>query len=228
MFWASPVDKRVSDRQDDRLCRCGIAMPITLIIVAITCLVSVIAFKNSRLMNDLILWPPAIARQREYHRVVTYGLVHADFSHLLVNMLTLFFFGRAMESFFTGTLGTFGFALFYLGGLVISILPTYLKNRGNPNYRSLGASGAVSAVLFAFILLAPWTKIYVFFALPVPAIIYALLYTGYSIYMDRRGQGNVNHSAHLWGAAYGVIFTVLVDPRVLPHFLAALLQPGFR
>jgi membrane associated rhomboid family serine protease len=83
-------------------------------------------------------------------------------------------------------------------------------------------------VLFAFILLAPWTKIYVFFALPVPAIIYALLYTGYSIYMDRRGQGNVNHSAHLWGAAYGVIFTVLVDPRVLPHFLDALLQPGFR
>jgi membrane associated rhomboid family serine protease len=228
MFWASPVDKRVSDRQDDRLCRCGITMPITLIIVAITCLVSVIAFKNSRLMNDLILWPPAIARQREYHRLVTYGLVHADFSHLLVNMLTLFFFGRAMESFFTVTLGTFGFALFYLGGLVISILPTYLKNRGNPNYRSLGASGAVSAVLFAFILLAPWTKIYVFFALPVPAIIYALLYTGYSIYMDRRGQGNVNHSAHLWGAAYGVIFTVLVDPRVLPHFLAALLQPGFR
>ena len=203
-------------------------MPITLIIVAITCLVSVIAFKNSRLMNDLILWPPAIARQREYHRLVTYGLVHADFSHLLVNMLTLFFFGRAMESFFTVTLGTFGFALFYLGGLVISILPTYLKNRGNPNYRSLGASGAVSAVLFAFILLAPWTKIYVFFALPVPAIIYALLYTGYSIYMDRRGQGNVNHSAHLWGAAYGVIFTVLVDPRVLPHFLDALLQPGFR
>ena len=75
-------------------------MPITLIIVAITCLVSVIAFKNSRLMNDLILWPPAIARQREYHRLVTYGLVHADFSHLLVNMLTLFFFGRAMEGFF--------------------------------------------------------------------------------------------------------------------------------
>jgi membrane associated rhomboid family serine protease len=203
-------------------------MPITLVIVAITCIVSFMAFNNSRLMNDLILWPPAITRQREYHRLVTYGVVHADFMHLLVNMLTLFFFGRAMESFFAAHLGTLGFALFYIGGLVASILPTYLKNRANPNYRSLGASGAVSAVLFAFILLAPWVKIYIFFALPIPAIVYAVLYTGYSIYMDRRGQGNVNHSAHLWGAAYGVLFTLLMDPRVLGHFLNALMQPTFR
>jgi len=201
-------------------------MPITLVIIAITCVVSFMAFKNSRLMNDLILWPPAIARQREYHRLVTYGVVHADFGHLLFNMITLFFFGRVMEGFYSARLGTFGFALFYIGGLVVSILPTYLKNRGNPNYRSLGASGAVSAVLFAFILLAPWSRIIVL-VIPMPAIIYAVLYTGYSIYMDRRGQGNVNHSAHLWGAAYGVIFTLLAEPRVLPHFLNALVQPSF-
>jgi len=202
-------------------------MPITLVIIAITCIVSFMAFKNSRLMNDLILWPPAIARQREYHRLVTYGLVHADFGHLLFNMVTLFFFGRVMENFFASRMGPFGFALFYIGGLVVSILPTYLKNRGNPNYRSLGASGAVSAVLFAFILLAPWSRIIVL-VIPMPAIIYAVLYTGYSIYMDRRGQGNVNHSAHLWGAAYGVIFTLLAEPRVLPHFLNALMHPSFR
>jgi membrane associated rhomboid family serine protease len=202
-------------------------MPITLVILAITCVVSFMAFKNSRLMNDLILWPPAITGQREYHRLVTYGLVHADFSHLLFNMFTLYFFGRAMEPFFSDSLGTFGFALFYIGGLVVSILPTYLKNRANPNYRSLGASGAVSAVLFAFILLAPWQQIIVL-VIPMPAIVYAVLYTGYSIYMDRRGQGNVNHSAHLWGAAYGVVFTMLVNPRVLPHFLDALMHPSFR
>ncbi|MEW9624144.1 rhomboid family intramembrane serine protease [Rhodanobacter geophilus] len=201
-------------------------MPITLIILAVTCIVSFIAFGNSRLMNDLVLWPPAISRQREYHRLVTYGLVHADFGHLLFNMVTLFFFGRAMEGFYAGQLGTFGFALFYIGALVVSILPTYLKNRGNPNYRSLGASGAVSAVLFGFVLLAPWSRIVVF-VIPMPAIVYALLYTAYSIYMDRRGQDNVNHSAHLWGAAYGVVFTLLVDHRVLPHFLDALLRPGF-
>lgn len=199
-------------------------MPITLIILAITCVVSFMAFKNGRLMDDLILWPPAISRKNEYHRLVTYGLVHADFNHLFFNMLTLFFFGRQMEVFYTGELGTFGFALFYIGALVVSILPTYLRNRGNPNYRSLGASGAVSAVLFAYILLAPWSRIIVF-VVPMPAIIYALLYTAYSIYMDRRGLDGVNHSAHLWGAAYGVLFTVLVNPRVLPYFLGALSHP---
>lgn len=201
-------------------------MPVTLIIIAITCIVSFMAFKNSRLMNDLILWPPAIARQREYYRLVTYGVVHADFMHLLFNMFTLYFFGRLMEGFFAARMGSFGFVLFYIGALVISILPTYLKNRGNPDYRSLGASGAVSAVLFAFILLAPWEKIIVL-VVPMPAIVYAVLYTAYSIYMDRRGQDNVNHSAHLWGAAYGVIFTVLVEPRVLSHFLNALSRPSF-
>ena len=87
-------------------------MPITLVIIAITCIVSFMAFNNGKLMNDLILWPPAITRQREYHRLVTYGVVHADFGHLLFNMFTLFFFGRAVEGFFTDRLGTFGFVLF--------------------------------------------------------------------------------------------------------------------
>lgn len=202
-------------------------MPITLVIIAITCIVSFMAFQNTRLMNDLILWPPAIARKHEYHRLVTYGVVHADFGHLLFNMFTLFFFGRAVEGFFTAQLGTLGFVLFYIGGLVVSILPTYLKNRDNPNYRSLGASGGVSAVLFAYILFAPWSQIIVL-VVPMPAIVYAMLYTGYSIYMDRRGHGNVNHSAHLWGAAYGVAFTLLVNPQVLSYFLDALMHPGSR
>lgn len=202
-------------------------MPITFIILAITCVVSFIAFNNRKVMDDLILWPPAISRHKEYHRLVTYGLVHADIGHLLFNMLTLFFFGRYMEGFYAGQLGAFGFALFYIGGLVVSILPTYLRNRGNPNYRSLGASGAVSAVLFGFVVLAPWQPIIVF-VVPMPAIIYAALYTAYSMYMDRRGMDGVNHSAHLWGAAYGVVFTVLVNPPlVLSNFLGQLLQPRF-
>src|SRR5574337_463119 len=200
------VDKPGSTREDADLCPFAAEafMPITLVIIAITAIVSFMAFKNARLMNDLILWPPAISRQHEYYRLVTYGVVHADFGHLLFNMFTLFFFG----------------------GLVVSILPTYLKNRANPNYRSLGASGAVSAVLFAYILIAPWQLIIVL-VIPMPAIVYAVLYTTYSIYMDRRGQGNINHSAHLWGAAYGVLFTILINHRVLPHFLDALLHPGF-
>lgn len=201
-------------------------MPITLLVIlAATCIVSFMAFNNRRLVDDLILWPPAIERKREYYRLVTYGFLHADPMHLLFNMMTLFFFGRVMEPVYDQVLGTFGFALFYLGGLIVSILPTYLKNRHNTNYRSLGASGAVSAVLFAFVLLAPWARIYVFF-LPVPAIIYAVLYVAYSIYMDQRGGGNVNHSAHLWGAAYGVVFTVLAHPPVLLQFLGQLARPS--
>lgn len=201
-------------------------MPITLLIIlAATCIVSFMAFNNRRLLDDLILWPPAIERKREYYRLVTYGLIHADPMHLLFNMMTLFFFGRIMEPQYDAILGEFGFGLFYLGGLIVSILPTYLKNRRNTNYHSLGASGAVSAVLFGFILYAPWARILVWFV-PVPAIIYALLYVGYSIYMDQSGRGNINHSAHLWGAAYGVVFTVLVNPAVLPHFLRALAQPS--
>ena len=199
---------------------------ITLIIIAITAVVSFMAFNNARLMNDLILWPPAITRNREYHRLVTYGVVHADFGHLLFNMITLFFFGRVMEGFFAAKLGTMGFAMFYIVALVVSILPTYLSNKNNPNYRSLGASGAVSAVLFSYILVAPWARIVVF-VVPMPAIIYAVLYVVYSIYMDRRGQGNVNHSAHLWGAAFGVAFTLLIRPEVLSHFLSELSRPRF-
>jgi membrane associated rhomboid family serine protease len=201
-------------------------MPITLLIIlAATCIVSFMAFNNRRLIDDLILWPPAIERKKEYYRLVTYGLIHADGMHLLFNMMTLFFFGRVMEPLYTQILGVFGFGLFYLGALIISILPTYLKNRRNSNYHSLGASGAVSAVLFAYVLISPWSRILVWFV-PIPAIIYAVLYVGYSIYMDQRGQGNINHSAHLWGAAYGVIFTVVAYPPVLPHFLGALSQPG--
>jgi membrane associated rhomboid family serine protease len=200
-------------------------MLFTLLILAVTSIVSFVAFSNRSLIDDLILWPPAIERKKQYWRLITYGLIHADFSHLLFNMITLFFFGRFMEPRINESLGEFGFVLFYIGGLIISILPTYLKNRHNSTYRSLGASGAVSAVLFAFILYAPWAKIWVYF-LPVPAIIYAVLYVGYSVYMDHQGRGNINHSAHLWGAAYGVVFTVVVNPGVLSTFLEQLSQPG--
>ena len=196
----------------------------TLILIAITCAVSLVAFNNPKMIESMLLWPPAITRQGEYHRLLTYGLVHADFQHLLFNMITLFFFGRAMEPFFGGVLGSSGFAFFYVLGLVVSILPTYLRHRNDSSYRSLGASGAVSAVLFAFILVQPWATIYVY-VIPVPAIVYAALYVTYTVYMDRRGGDRVNHSAHLWGAAYGVVFTVAVAPGVLPYFLRELFHP---
>ena len=197
---------------------------VTLAIVAVTVLVSWQAFGNRRLLERLLLWPPAVERQRQYDRLVTHGFVHADWQHLLFNMITLYFFGRGVEQMFAPYIGPVGFVLFYLSAIVVAILPTWLRHRHDPRYRSLGASGAVSAVLFAFILTQPWALIFVFF-IPVPAIVYAVLYVGYSIWMDRRGGDNVNHSAHLWGAGYGVLFTVMMEPRVVELFLARLVSP---
>lgn len=200
-------------------------MIITIVIIAITVVVSFLAFNSYVLMNRFILWPPAVKRDHEYWRLITYGFVHADGQHLLFNMITLYFFGQIMERVYVNEIGEIGYALFYVGALVASILPTYAKNENNPDYRSLGASGAVSAVLFSFILINPWAMIGVFL-FPVPAILYAVLYIAYSIYMDRRGRGNINHSAHLWGAAYGVAFTLVMEPSRFSAFFNALGHPS--
>ncbi|HEY7873070.1 MAG TPA: rhomboid family intramembrane serine protease [Rudaea sp.] len=199
-------------------------MSSTLVIIAVTSIVSIMAFSNSRLIDQLILWPPAISRDKEYYRLLSYGLVHADPMHLFFNMFTLYFFGRVMEQLYNMVLGPFGFVLFYAGALVASILPTYLRNRGNSRYRSLGASGAVSATLFAFILLQPWAQILVF-VIPMPAILFAVLYVVYEFWLERQGADNVNHNAHLWGAAYGVLFTIVMEPRVLGFFFSQLVHP---
>jgi membrane associated rhomboid family serine protease len=201
-------------------------MTITLGIILVTAAISYFAFSNARLMNALILWPPAVSRGGQVHRLVSYGLVHADFQHLLFNMITLYFFGGTMERLFEPYIGAVGFVLFYASALLVSILPTFMRHREDPNYRSLGASGAVSAVLFAYILIDPWSLLFVFF-IPVPAIIFAVLYIGYTIWAEKRGGDNINHQAHLWGAVYGVLFTVMLEPRVPGLFLERLLSPTF-
>ena len=198
----------------------------TYLLIAATALVSWLAFGNRKLADRLILWPPAIDKRKQYDRLLTYGFIHADFWHLFFNMFTLYFFGREIEVLMTRLVGPWVFPLFYLSALVVSILPTYLKNQHNPNYLSLGASGAVSAVLFAFIIVAPWATIGVFF-IPMPAIVFAVLYVAYSIWMDRRGGDRINHSAHLAGAAYGVMFMLIMRPEVLGHFLTELSNPSF-
>ncbi len=201
---------------------------LTVVLIAATVLVSWLAFGNPRLLDRLILWPPAIDRQHQYDRLLTHGFIHADWQHLLFNMITLYFFGGLVEQWFLARTGPLGFILFYLSAVVMAILPTYGQHRHDAHYRSLGASGAVSAVLFGFILLRPWTPIYIFFIpIGIPAIVYSVMYIGYSIWMDRRGTDNVNHSAHLWGAAYGVAVMLVIDPATLEGFLQQLGSPSF-
>ncbi len=197
---------------------------VNLGIIAVTVIVSLLAFQRQDLLRELLLDPLAIKRRGQYYRLVSYGLVHADGQHLLFNMITLFFFGGLSERLISQYLGAGGYVLFYTAALVVSILPSYVQNRNNPHYLSLGASGAVSAVLFIYVILAPWSLIFVFF-IPVPAIVFAALYIGYSIYMDRRRSDNVNHSAHLVGAGFGMLFVVIMEPRLLGNFFRQLLTP---
>jgi membrane associated rhomboid family serine protease len=193
----------------------------TLVIIAITSAASLVALRNPAMLEALLLWPPAVDKRGEWYRLLSYGLVHGDFMHLLFNMFTLFFFGPMVERFYEARLGAFGFYGFYLLALVASILPSYLRHRADGQYRSLGASGAVTAVLFTYILFEPWATIGVFFV-PMPAIVFAVAYVAYSIWSDRRGGDNVSHSAHLWGVAFGVVATLLLEPSRAGGFLDAL------
>jgi membrane associated rhomboid family serine protease len=202
---------------------------ITMIILVLTTIVSFLAFNNPRLMDALIFWPPAISMRRQYYRFLTCGFIHANLMHLAFNMLTLYFFGRQLELIYMGRLGLqhYYFTLLYLSAIIVANIPSYLKQHDNYNYRSLGASGGVCAVLFAFILIDPWETLQLFFAIDIPAIVYAALFLGYTIYMSRKGGDNVNHDAHLWGAIYGIVFTILARPSVVNTFLNELAHPRF-
>lgn len=206
-------------------------LTITLIIIIITVLVSISAFTNEKIMNDLIFYPPAVTHNKQWYRFITCGLIHADFFHLAFNMYTFYIFGMEMrnsvESEFMRIFQEKGkvlYLLMYVSALVVCLLPTYSRHKNDGSYRSLGASGAVSAVLFAAILLNPLEDLtLLFLPIGIPGFIFAILYLGISTYLDKRGGGNINHSAHLWGALYGIAFVIVCayffsDEKVLSIF----------
>ena len=203
-------------------------MSLTLILIVATTLISFLAFNNQKIKYDLIFHPPSILQRHQYYRMVSSGLIHADFNHLLFNMFTLYFFGTAWENFYVNSLEiNKGFYLIlYFVAMIVANIPSLLKHRSDNRYFSLGASGAVSAVVFSMILISPWSTLYVFF-LPMPAIVFAVLYVGYSIYMDKKGGDNINHGAHLWGAAAGIIITLLLKPAIGGFFIESLMRPQF-
>ncbi len=203
-------------------------MSITLIIIIITCLVSISAFSNEKIYNDLIFYPPAVTYQRQWYRFFSCGFIHADFLHLIFNMYALYLFGQALEQDFMRIFHEKGKLLYlalYISSLFFCLLPTYSKHKNDSSYRSLGASGAVSAVIFADILLDPLMNLQFFFIpIPIKGFIFGILYLAISSYLDKRGGSNINHSAHIWGALYGLAFLVVAgyafsDYLVLHEFI---------
>lgn len=208
------------------------AAPITFILIAINVIVSLIGFSNADVIDKTIMWPYGIKREKQYYRFITSGFIHADFIHLLFNMFSFYYFGKAIELYFAqyGLGGNISYLLLYFLGLIIADIPSYLKHQDDYNYRALGASGAVSAVIFACILFQPWGTILIYF-IPMPFIVFAFVYLGYCIYMSKKNLGHVNHDAHLWGSLFGLIFTAVLiavmSPQLFPVILQELSHPHF-
>jgi membrane associated rhomboid family serine protease len=183
-------------------------MSITLIIVIITCIVSFSAFSNTKIIDELIFYPPAVANQKQWYRFLSCGLIHADTMHLIFNMFSFYSFGNYVEdgfNYYFGPLGRILFIALYVVSQVLCLIPTYVKHKDDYYYRSLGASGAVSAVIFAGIFLSPMQRLgFMFIPVPIPGFIFGLIYLAITAYLDRKGAGGINHSAHLFGAIAGI------------------------
>ena len=190
---------------------------ITLVLILLTCAASIGAFSQPKIMNDMIFYGPAIKYNRQYYRFLSNGFIHGDYPHLIFNMIALYSFGEGLElslysyDCYLGSLGKLFYVLLYVLGLLVSSIPDYIKHQDDEHYRSLGASGAVSAVVFATIVLAPKLEVGLpmVASLKIPVYIYGVVYLIITAYLDRKGGGRINHGAHLWGALFGIVFTVV-------------------
>jgi membrane associated rhomboid family serine protease len=199
---------------------------MTIIIIIVTLIITVIAFYNDEVMSKMMLNPYQVYHKKEWYRMITHGFLHADWTHLIINMIVLYSFGSNVEAWF-GKLKMAGYidsvaitySLLYFGGIIIASMITLFRHRNNRWYNSVGASGAVSAIIFTSIFFNPLDKLYFFAVIPIPGIVFAVLYLVYSSYMSRRSKDNVNHDAHLLGAVYGFTFPLLIDFDLISHFL---------
>lgn len=192
---------------------------ITLIIIVITALLSIAAFSDGRLFSALLFEPFVIKSRNQWYRFITHAFIHANWPHLAVNMFVLYMFGRNVEMllpYITAQPPLLHYLMLYVGGILFSTIPAYQRNVNDPGYRAVGASGAVSAVLFAQIIMLPTNPVYfMFIPFPIPAYIFGILYLVYSYYMDKRGGDNVAHDAHFFGAVYGILYMVMLDPSLV-------------
>ncbi|MFH1297813.1 MAG: rhomboid family intramembrane serine protease [Bacteroidota bacterium] len=201
-------------------------MEITISIIAVTVLVSILGFNNDNLFNKCKFNPYDIKHSGQWYRFFTYGFLHAGWVHLLINMFVFFSFGEMVEKayrYYFQSKYILYFLLLYIGALLLSVIPSFGKHKNDVFYSSVGASGAVSAIVFASIIIAPTQKIYLFFIpVGIPAILFGLLYLAYEYWMSRRAKDNIGHDAHFWGALIGLIFTIAMKPVIFLNFLRQL------
>jgi membrane associated rhomboid family serine protease len=201
-------------------------MSPTLVILILNVVASIYAWNNRSVYYKWMMNPYQVNTSRQYYRFITSGFIHGDWVHLLFNMISLFFFGLNFEYHlikFTGSHYMFYYYGFYLAALVLSELPTYFKHKSNSNYNSLGASGAVAAVIFACILLDPLERLLVF-VFPVPGFIFGFLYLAYSYTFSRRSPHGINHDAHFYGALFGIVFMIVLYPPSVGEFFRQIAQ----
>jgi len=203
-------------------------MNATLIIIILTVLTSIVAFSNQEVFYRMKFNAYLIHHNRQWGRFFTHAFLHADWMHLLVNMFVLWSFGGVVEDLYGiyfAERGLLYFVLLYIGGILFSTLPAYGKHKNNDFYNAVGASGAVSAVLFASIIMFPQGEIiFIFLPVPIPAYVFGVLYLIYSAYMAKRGGDNVAHDVHFWGAIFGLVFTVILDPSFALNFFDKILN----
>lgn len=198
-----------------------IVAPVACIIFAATIAVSLFAFYNDNLYTRFILQPYNVSRGKYLYTMVTSGFIHADWTHLLFNMMTFYFFAFQLEA----TIGHWEFGLLYGVSLILSDIPTVIKHKNDFWYRSLGASGAISAVVFSAILFNPLGKMgLLFLPIPIPAVLFGVLYLVYCTYASKKGIGNINHDAHFFGALSGILITIILIPQIVPFFLHSVTE----
>ncbi len=195
---------------------------ITISIIIITTGISLFTMQKPELLNNLMMNPYRVTSQGQYYRMISSGFIHRDHMHLIFNMFSFYFFGTQLEYIFIeifGSLGSVHFIALYVLGIVVSDIPTIIKNRNNKYYNSLGASGAVSAVVFACILFLPLRDICLYGVLCFPGVVLGLVYLIYSFYSSKKSKDGINHDAHLYGALFGVVYCLIVYPDSLRIFL---------
>lgn len=201
-------------------------MSVSLLIIIVTVLLSMYAWKNPELQSKWLMNPYQIVQNKQWYRLFTSGFIHANWVHLGFNMFTFFFFGRVVEMYFKyifgDIIGISLFVLMYLSAMAVADITTIRKYKDKIHYNALGASGAVSAMVFASILFDPLANLCLYGILCLPGFIFGLLYIIYSYYQGKRMADNINHDAHLWGALYGAVFTIIVWPSIVMHFIEEL------